>query len=318
MTNTPDDTESSSVITMTNFAPKMVALLAFLVLLIGALKSGLLSILERGHQDYLAYEGVLLLIFGVASIGLIGRKLGLNAIWLVCYTSIPLGLVWSTYEYIQMLASVDPTNANELTLRIITMLFPIITAALICTLAFFAMPEEPPLNNVKISIPALTAFSIFPYCILSLGIVFVWGIQTAILILHVDAGLVLLGAVGLGLCRRHIYTRPFNQFLVEDYANALMDGGKICAFFGAATCALFYIPLSRLGEPSALGQVLSLNVTGVLYGSLAYSVAVILSSRTLDRKSQDRLSLDLWHLGESYAFILLATLAPKSLFDFVG
>ena len=318
MTNTPDDTESSSAITMTNFAPKMVALLAFLVLLIGALKSGLLSILERGHQDYLAYEGVLLLIFGVASIGLIGRKLGLNAIWLVCYTSIPLGLVWSTYEYIQMLANVDPTMPNELTLRIITMLFPIITAALICTLAFFAMPEEPPLNNVKISIPALTAFSIFPYCILCLGIVFVWGIQSAILILHVDAGLVLLGAVGLGLCRRHIYTRPFTQFLVEDYANALMDGGKICAFFGAATCALFYIPLSRLGEPSGLGQVLSLNVICVLYGSLAYSVAVILSSPALDRKSQGRLSLDLWHLGESYAFVLLATLAPKSLFDVVG
>jgi hypothetical protein len=26
----------------------------------------------------------------------------------------------------------------------------------------------------------------------------------------------------------------------------------------------------------------------------------------------------LWHLGESYAFVLLATLAPKSLFDVVG
>jgi len=51
---------------------------------------------------------------------------------------------------------------------------------------------------------------------------------------------------------------------------------------------------------------------------LVYSIAVILSSQSASGKNQDRLRLDLWHLGESYAFILLATLAPTSLFDYIG
>ena len=97
-----------------------------------------------------------------------------------------------------------------------------------------------------------------------------------------------------------------------------MDGRKITAFFGAATCALFYIPISRLGDPSLLGTTLSLSVLSILYGCLTYSIAVILSSQSAAGKNQDRLRLDLWHLGESYAFILLATLAPTSLFDYIG
>lgn len=302
-----------------SFAPKMIATLALVFLASGALRSGLAHIYSKGAEGYLGDEGLLLLIVGIGCFGLIGRKLGLGGLWLVCYTSVPMGLVWSTHEYMIALANMDTRAGSEgLALIIITMLSPVITAALICTFAFFITPEDPPRAITKVSSKALSTFATLPLVLFLFGIVVVWGAETAILSINLDASLVLLGALGLGLYRRHVYSRPFAEFSVEDYARALMDGGKITAFFGAATCALFYIPFSRLGEPSSLGPALALSIMCVLYGCLVYTTAVILGCQSADRENQDRLRLDLWHLGESYAFILLASLAPYSLFDFMG
>jgi hypothetical protein len=318
MLNKPDDTQPSLRFSVATFAPRAVGLLAFTALSVGALKSGLLNIYALGAEDYLAYDGLLLLICGIASIGLIGRKLGLNGLWLICYTSVPLGLVWSAHEYVLALASIDPTADEELALTIIGLLTPLVAAALVCTFAFFNIPDVPPEAMIKLSPARLVAFSMLPVFILIVGYISIWGVWLPLLIFSGDTILVLLGSIGLALCRRHSYSRPFTQFLVEDYANVLMDGGKITAFFGAATCALFYIPMSRLGDPSLLGATMSLSVLCVLFGCLVYSIAVILSSQSTAGKNQDRLRLDLWHLGESYAFVLLATLAPTSLFDYIG
>jgi hypothetical protein len=318
MQNQPDDTQPSPRFSLATFAMRAVGLLAFAALSVGVLKSGLLNIYAQGAEDYLAYDGLLLLTCGITSIGLTGRKLGLSGIWLICYTSVPLGLVWSAHEYVLALASIDPTADEELALTLIGLLTPVIAAALICTFAFFNIPDEPPEAMVKLSPTRLVAFSMLPVVILIIGYAGIWGLWLPLLIFSGDTMLVLLGAIGLALCRRHFYSRPFTQFLVEDYANVLMDGGKITAFFGATTCALFYIPMSRLGDPSLLGTTMSLSVLNILCGCLVYSIAVILSSQSASGKNQDRLRLDLWHLGESYAFILLATLAPTSLFDYIG
>ena len=318
MLNTPDDTPSSSRFSVATFAPRAIAIVAFTALTVGALRSGLSNVYEKGAEDYLAYDGLLLLIFGIASIGLIGRKLGLSGLWLICYTSIPLGLVWSAHEYVLALANIDPNSDEELALTLIGLLTPVLTGCLVCTLAFFNIPDEPPEVVDNISPARLVAFAMLPVGLLIIGYVGIWEVWLPLMIFSVDTMLILFGAIGLALCRRHFYFRPFAQFQVEDYANALMDGGKITAFFGAATCALFYIPISRLGDPSLLGTTLSLSVLSILYGCLTYSIAVILSSQSAAGKNQDRLRLDLWHLGESYAFILLATLAPTSLFDYIG
>ena len=60
MLNTPDDTPSSSRFSVATFAPRAIAIVAFTALTVGALRAGLSNVYEKGAEDYLAYDGLLL------------------------------------------------------------------------------------------------------------------------------------------------------------------------------------------------------------------------------------------------------------------
>jgi hypothetical protein len=95
----------------------------------------------------------------------------------------------------------------------------------------------------------------------------------------------------------------------------MLDTGKVTAFIGAAIVALFYIAFSRLDAPQVLGPITAIGLDALLLGVMSYLAGLLLTITNKAEFDQDDLRLDAWHLAEAYAFVLLATVGPASLFD---
>ena len=95
----------------------------------------------------------------------------------------------------------------------------------------------------------------------------------------------------------------------------MLDAGKVTSFIGAAIVALFYIAFSRLDAPKVLGPITAIGLAAILLGVMTYLAGLLLTITNERKFDKDELRLDAWHLAEAYAFVLLATVGPASLFD---
>jgi hypothetical protein len=109
--------------------------------------------------------------------------------------------------------------------------------------------------------------------------------------------------------------KQISQFSSVEYGFALLDGGKVATFIGATAVTVFYIALSRLNDPKAIGPLLVLGLCTLLWGTFFYLLGVMVSSIVSSPETKRNLRLDAWHIAEAYAFVILALFAPMSFFE---
>ena len=292
-------------------------LLACGILTLTSLYQGLSGYFELGGSEYLSVGSLAALVITISGVCLICSVwLKVSASWVLLNISIPLGLIWSINEYITMLVSLE--DPAQMAMVVPNILLPAFISGLFCALAFFLTPEAETFDPVPedISLPQtivlITCLHVI-YATLYLG-----GIWEPFI--FVEAGPVVLFMCCFAMAAAKVRISsglPYKSLNREALGRVFTDGGKVTAFLGAAIIALFYIAYSRLDDPRALGPIISLGFIPVLYGVGAYLVGLLLSLNSKNTSVRRSLNLDTWHLVEAYAFVLLATLGPASLFDFL-
>ena len=292
-------------------------LLAFGLLTITSLYNGLSSYFELGGLEYLSIVNLAALVITISGICLIcSLWLKVSASWVLLNISIPLGLIWSINEYISMLASLE--DPAQMAMAVPNILLPAFISGLFCALAFFLAPEEEASYQGPADISLAQTIVLITVLHLVYATLFVSGFWEVLAFLNVPSAVLFVCCLTMAAAKVRISEDlPYKSFNRENFGKVFTDGGKVAAFLGAAIIALFYIFYSRLNDPRALGPIISLGFTPVLYGVGAYLVGLLLSLNAKIPSVRRSLNLDTWHLVEAYAFVLLATLGPASLFDFL-
>lgn len=288
---------------------------SFGLLTFASLTGGLEEYLKLNGADYLRLSSLITMVMTMTCMMLVGTLwLRVKIGPLLFYTSIPIGLIWSINEFITTLT--DMSGRDELAMAVTNMLLPAFLSGLACALAYFLTPRidvkthhEPHATYKKISglvaIPFVAIIGM--YATYEWTFTVLWGWEPIV---------ILFSCFVMALVREQLSTElDYRSFGLKNWANAILDGGKISAFLGAAIVALFYIAFSRLDVPKVLGPVTAIGLDTILIGVMAY-LAGLLSIITNARWVEEAdLRLDAWHLAEAYAFVLLAVVGPASLFD---
>ena len=233
---------------------------------------------------------------------------------LLFYSSIPIGLIWSINEFVATLSNMD--SEKELAMAVTNILLPAFLSGLVCALAFFLTPrtEIKTRHNPEVPIKKAVVLLAIPFlAILGLYVTSVWD---AWIFLDWQPTVIFLSCFIMALVRERISSEKlYADFGIENFGIVLLDSGKITAFLGAAIVALFYIAFSRLNTPAVLGPITAIGLVSILLGVIGYLTGLLLTITNGKQFDQDDLRLDAWHLAEAYAFVLLATVGPASLFD---
>ena len=116
-------------------------LIGFGLLILGTVGIGFETLLELTRLDYLHLESQLALVFTTIFICAIGKGLlGINFIWLLCFISIPLGLIWSINELITTLTGLE--DMANLAYRVPNVILPAFISGVFCALAYFSEAVE--------------------------------------------------------------------------------------------------------------------------------------------------------------------------------
>lgn len=291
--------------------------LAFGLLTTTSLYKGLSSYFELGGAEHLSSVSLAVLVMTISGVALIcSLWLKVSASWVLMNISIPLGLIWSINEYITVLASME--DPAQLAMAVPNILLPAFISGLFCALAFFLTPEQEAFNPAPEDISLLQSVVLVTVLHLIYGTLFVAGFWSMFVFLNGPSAVLFACCLTMAAAKVRISTGlPYKSFNRKSLGKVFIDGGKVATFLGAAIIALFYIFYSRLDDPAALGPIIALGFTPVLYGVGAYLVGFLLSLNTTELSMRRTLNLDTWHLVEAYAFVLLATLGPASLFDFL-
>ena len=290
---------------------------AFGLLTTTSLYKGLSIYFELGgveHLSIVSLAALVMTIFGVALICSLWLKV--SASWVLMNISIPLGLIWSINEYITVLLSME--DPAQLAMAVPNILLPAFISGLFCALAFFLTPEQEAFNPSPEDISQLQTIGLVAVLHVVYATLYLSGIWDVFLFLFVEPFIVFVCCLAMAAAKVRISTAlSYKSFNRKSLSKVFIDGGKVATFLGAAIIALFYIFYSRLDDPKVLGPIISLGFTTVLYGVGAYLVGFLLSLNTTELSMRRSLNLDTWHLVEAYACVLLATLGPASLFDFL-
>ena len=290
-------------------------ILGFGLLTFTSLFSGLQDYLKLSGANYLRLNSLIIMVMTIVAMVLVGTLwLRVRVGWLLFYTSIPIGLIWSVNEFVVTLADLE--SEKQLAMSVTNMLLPAFISGLVCALAFFLTPRNEPETNVvaKASIEKIVLLAAIPHLmILGMYATSVWYFE---MFWDWQPITVFLCCVLMALVRERISSETnYADFSVTNFGAVLLDSGKITAFLGAAIVALFYIAFSRLNSPQVLGPVTAIGLVSILLGVSAYLTGLLLTITNEAAFDQDDLRLDAWHLAEAYAFVLLATVGPASLFD---
>ena len=290
---------------------------AFGLLTTTSLYKGLSSYFELGGAEHLSIVSLAALVMTISGVALIcSLWLKVSASWVLMNISIPLGLIWSINEYITVLLSME--DPAQLAMAVPNILLPAFISGLFCALAFFLTPEQEAFNPSPEDISQLQTIGLVAVLHVIYATLYLSGFWDVFLFLHVEPFIVFVCCLAMAAAKVRISTAlSYKSFNRKSLGKVFIDGGKVATFLGAAIIALFYIFYSRLDDPKALGPIISLGFTPVLYGVGAYLVGFLLSLNTTELSMRRSLNLDTWHLVEAYAFVLLATLGPASLFDFL-
>lgn len=291
-------------------------LAGLLLLIIGALASSAGTLIDLVSQGYIRPTVHVMLIASLLVMcGLGNWLLNINPVWLLCYISIPMGLIWSIQEFISTISNLR--DIDLLPNYVVNIMLPAFISGVACALAFFCMDEDTESNIMQDpSIPSMVLVSSVPFMLTALFTVtglwqtaWLWGIHPA---------LMLAGCLMLGVSRR-MKTNPqkLRNFGITDIGFICLDGGKVTTFMGALVVALFYIAFSRLNDPKTIGPIMALGMVTILLGCLVYLIGICLSAVSCSPETQRNMRLDSWHLAEAYGFVLLATLAPASIFELI-
>lgn len=290
-------------------------ILGFGLLTFTSLFSGLQDYLKLSGANYLRLNSLIIMVMTIVAMVLVGTLwLRVRVGWLLFYTSIPIGLIWSVNEFVVTLADLE--SEKQLAMSVTNMLLPAFISGLVCALAFFLTPRNEPETNVvaKASIEKIVLLAAIPHLmILGMYATSVWYFE---MFWDWQPISVFLSCVLMALVRERISSDTnYANFSVTSFGAVLLDSGKITAFLGAAIVALFYIAFSRLNSPQVLGPITTIGLVSILLGVSAYLTGLLLTITNEAAFDQDDLRLDAWHLAEAYAFVLLATVGPASLFD---
>ena len=287
-----------------------------ILLLVGSLASSTVTLIELTAMGYIRPVSHLFLILTMLSVVIVGQRLmSLNPTWLLCYTSIPLGLIWSIQEFTVTLS--DLSDVDQLPNYVVNTMLPVFISGVGCALAFFCMDEDegsyisqdPKLSHIAI-------LAAVPFIFIA-GLT-ASGLWAASIFWSVHPTLILLGCLLLGAGKRvKSASKTLREFSHSDIGFVLLDGGKVATFMGALVTALFYIALSRLDDPKTVGPMMALGLITILMGCFVYLIGICMSAVSCSPELQRNLRLDSWHLAEAYAFVLLALLAPASIFEFI-
>jgi branched-subunit amino acid transport protein AzlD len=289
---------------------------AFGLLTTTSLYKGLSSYFELGGVEHLSIVSLAVLVMTISGVALIcSLWLKVSASWVLMNISIPLGLIWSINEYITVLRSME--DPEQLAMAVPNILLPAFISGLFCALAFFLTPEEDAFNPAPKEISNLQTIALIIALHVIYATMYLSGFWDTFYFLYVQPFVLFVCCLAMAAAKARIATRlPYKSFNRKSWGKVFIDGGKVAAFLGAAIIALFYIFYSRLDDRQVLGPTITIGFTPVLYGVGAYLVGFLLSLNSTELSMRRSLNLDTWHLIEAYAFVLLATLGPASLFDF--
>ena len=293
----------------------LLIILSFGLLTFTSLFSGLQEYLKLSGADYLRLSSLITMVMTMVSMVLLGTLwLRLKISHLLFFSSIPIGLIWSINEFVATLSTMD--SEKELAMAVTNILLPAFLSGLVCALAFFLTPrtEIKTRHNPEVPIKKAVVLLAIPFlAILGLYVTSVWD---AWIFLDWQPTVIFLSCFIMALVRERISSEKlYADFGIENFGIVLLDSGKITAFLGAAIVALFYIAFSRLNTPAVLGPITAIGLVSILLGVIGYLTGLLLTITNGKQFDQDDLRLDAWHLAEAYAFVLLATVGPASLFD---
>jgi hypothetical protein len=293
----------------------LLIILSFGLLTFTSLFSGLQEYLKLSGADYLRLSSLITMVMTMVSMVLLGTLwLRVKISHLLFFSSIPIGLIWSINEFLATLSTMD--SEKELAMAVTNILLPAFLSGLVCALAFFLTPrtEIKTRHNPEVPIKKAVVLLAIPFlAILGLYVTSVWD---AWIFLDWQPTVIFLSCFIMALVRERISSEKlYADFGIENFGIVLLDSGKITAFLGAAIVALFYIAFSRLNTPAVLGPITAIGLVSILLGVIGYLTGLLLTITNGKQFDQDDLRLDAWHLAEAYAFVLLATVGPASLFD---
>jgi hypothetical protein len=235
---------------------------------------------------------------------------------LLFYSSIPIGLIWSINEFVATLSNMG--SEKELAMAVTNILLPAFISGLVCALAFFLTPrtEVTTHDDPEVPFKKLVIFFFFAipfWAIVGMYATSVWHFD---LLLNWEPAVILFCCLTLASVREKFSVDAnYPDFEIKNFGGVMLDAGKVTSFIGAAIVALFYIAFSRLDAPKVLGPITAIGLAAILLGVMTYLAGLLLTITNERKFDQDELRLDAWHLAEAYAFVLLATVGPASLFD---
>ncbi len=290
-------------------------ILGFGLLTFTSLFSGLQEYLKLSGADYLRLNSLITMVMTMVSMVLVGTLwLRVEISHLLFYSSIPIGLIWSINEFVATLSNMD--SEKELAMAVTNILLPAFLSGLVCALAFFLTPRTEIKTRHDPEVPIKKAVVLLAIPFLAILGLYVTSVWDAWIFLDWQPTVIFLSCFIMALVRERISSEKlYADFGIENFGIVLLDSGKITAFLGAAIVALFYIAFSRLNTPAVLGPITAIGLVSILMGVIGYLTGLLLTITNGKQFDQDDLRLDAWHLAEAYAFVLLATVGPASLFD---
>ena len=286
----------------------------FISVVCGSLWS-LKGFMDRENGELIRLAGSGYLLGSMCIIASTGRLLfKANVVWLICFISLPLGLFWSANELLTTLSYVaDPSHLPFIATNV---MLPTFVSGLVCALAFFLMSENEE-SETEGNVTTVKVFGFVTVPVVIFVALYLSGFwYPDFLFAEINVFLIVLGCLVMGIARNgRNAQKQISQFGFVEYGFALLDGGKVATFIGAAAVTIFYIALSRLNDPKAIGPLLLLGLCTLLWGTFCYLLGVMVSSITSSPETKRNLRLDAWHLAEAYAFVILALFAPMSFFE---
>ena len=290
-------------------------ILSFGLLTFTSLFSGLQEYLKLSGADYLGLSSLITMVMTMVSMVLVGTLwLRVEISHLLFFSSIPIGLIWSINEFVATLSNMG--SEKELAMAVTNILLPAFLSGLVCALAFFLTPR----TEIKISHDSEVSFKkavvLLAIPFLAIIVLYVTSVWHFDILLIWEPAVILSCCFVLGLVRERVSMElNYADFGLKNFGAVMLDTGKVTAFIGAAIVALFYIAFSRLDAPQVLGPITAIGLDALLLGVMSYLAGLLLTITNKAEFDQDDLRLDAWHLAEAYAFVLLATVGPASLFD---
>jgi hypothetical protein len=290
-------------------------ILSFGLLTFTSLFSGLQEYLKLSGADYLRLSNLITMVITMVSMVLTGTLwLRVKIGHLLFYSSIPIGLIWSITEFVATLSNMG--SEKELAMAVTNILLPAFISGLVCALAFFLTPrtEVTTHDDPEVPFKKLVIFFAIPFwAIVGMYATSVWHFD---LLLNWEPAVILFCCLTLASVREKFSVDAnYPDFEIKNFGGVMLDAGKVTSFIGAAIVALFYIAFSRLDAPKVLGPITAIGLAAILLGVMTYLAGLLLTITNERKFDQDELRLDAWHLAEAYAFVLLATVGPASLFD---